>query len=132
MVAATRRVMLRGAVCWLAHRVPTGGCSLMDVSQSAPQKLSVHALPWMFLSNVSQRSHAVLAPAGQAGSVFRGTYALDEPDFDWGAGYVRPAIPPQELVIYEMGVRSFTASASAGLPAGAAGTFAGMQAKACT
>lgn len=66
----------------------------------------------------------------QVGSVFRGTFALDEPVFDWGASYARPAIPPQDLVIYEMGVRSFTADASAGVPAEDAGTFRGLQAKA--
>ena len=68
--------------------------------------------------------------ATQVGSVFRGTFALDEPEFDWGAGYARPAIPPQDLVIYEMGVRSFTADASAGVPPEDAGTFRGLQAKA--
>ena len=65
----------------------------------------------------------------QVGSVFRGTFALDEPEFDWGAGYARPGIPPQDLVIYEMGVRSFTADASAGVPPEDAGTFRGLQAK---
>ncbi len=70
------------------------------------------------------------APGGQVGSVFRGTFVLDEPEFDWGAGYRRPAIPAQDLIIYEMGVRSFTADASAGLPAADAGTFRGLQAKA--
>ena len=62
--------------------------------------------------------------------MFRGTFALDEPEFDWGAGYARPAIPPQDLVIYEMGVRSFTADAPAGVPPEDAGTFRGLQAKA--
>ena len=53
----------------------------------------------------------------QVGSVFpTSTFALDEPEFDWGPDYARPGIPPQDLVIYEMGVRSFTADASAGLP----------------
>ena len=66
----------------------------------------------------------------QVGSVFRGTFALDEPEFDWGAGYAGPAIPPQDLVIYEMGVRSFTADTSAGVPPEDAGTFRGLQAKA--
>lgn len=73
---------------------------------------------------------ALLRLAAQVGSVFRGTFALDEPEFDWGAGYARPAIPPQDLVIYEMGVRSFTADASAGVPPEDAGTFRGLQAKA--
>ena len=62
--------------------------------------------------------------------MFCGTFALDDLEFDWGAGYARPAIPPQDLVIYEMGVRSFTADASAGVPAADAGTFRGLQAKA--
>ena len=75
-------------------------------------------------------AHAVTGAGSQVGSVFRGTFELDEPEFDWGAGYKRPAIPPQDLVIYEMGVRSFTADASAGLPAADGGTFRGLQAKA--
>ncbi|KAK9845743.1 hypothetical protein WJX81_001229 [Elliptochloris bilobata] len=65
----------------------------------------------------------------KVGSIFRGTFALDEPKFDWGAGYARPAIPLQDLIIYEMGVRSFTADASAGVPPADAGTFRGLQAK---
>lgn len=60
------------------------------------------------------------------GSVFRGTYDFAAPPFDWGAGYRRPAIAPQDLVILELPVRCFTADASSGLAPARRGTFLGL------
>ena len=34
---------------------------------------------------------ALVLCMAQGGSVSRGTFALDEPEFDWGAAYGRPA-----------------------------------------
>lgn len=65
----------------------------------------------------------------QEGSVFRGTYDFESPEFDWGVDYERPNIPPQDLIIYEMCVRSFTASASSGLSDGLRGSFLGLKEK---
>lgn len=65
----------------------------------------------------------------QEGSIFRGTFDFDEPEFDWGAGYSRPNLPPEDLIIYEMGVRSFTADPSSNLPSGNLGTFLGLKEK---
>ena len=65
----------------------------------------------------------------QDGSVFRGTYDFDSPAFDWGSDYQQPNHAPQDLVIYEMGVRSFTAHESSGLPAGQKGTYLGLKEK---
>ena len=50
--------------------------------------------------------------------------------FDWGPNYQRLNIPPEDLIIYEMGVRSFTAGESSGLPQEQRGTYAGLAAKA--
>jgi len=65
----------------------------------------------------------------QEGSLFRGTYDFESPEFDWGDDYERPNIPPQDMIVYEMGVRSFTADASSGLPEGRLGTFLGLKEK---
>ncbi|MEW5299319.1 MAG: hypothetical protein WDW36_002345 [Sanguina aurantia] len=60
------------------------------------------------------------------GSQFYGTYDFDLKPFDWGEGYKRPNLPFQDLIIYEMTVRCFTADASSGLPDGVRGTFKGV------
>ncbi|CAL5221257.1 g3414 [Coccomyxa viridis] len=63
------------------------------------------------------------------GSVFRGTFELDAAPFDWGKDYKRPNLAPEEVIVYEMGVRSFTADDSSKLGPGQQGTYAGLMAK---
>ena len=58
--------------------------------------------------------------------MFRGTYDFEEEDFDWGSDYQRPNIPPQDLIVYEMGVRSYTADGSSGVGPEHEGTFLGL------
>ena len=65
----------------------------------------------------------------QLGSVFRGTFDLDATPFDWGKDYKRPNLAPEEIVVYEMGVRSFTADESSNLGPVQQGTYAGLMAK---
>lgn len=65
----------------------------------------------------------------QIGSQFRGTFELDAAVFDWGKDYKRPNLPPEDIIVYEMGVRSFTADESSGVGAGKYGTYAGLMAK---
>ena len=65
----------------------------------------------------------------QLGSVFRGTFELDATPFDWGKDYKRPNLAPEEVVVYEMGVRSFTADESSKLAPGQLGTYTGLMAK---
>ncbi len=65
----------------------------------------------------------------QLGSVFRGTFELDAAPFDWGKDYKRPNLAPEEVIVYEMGVRSFTADDSSKLGPGQQGTYAGLMAK---
>ena len=65
----------------------------------------------------------------QRGSQFYGTFDFSEQAFDWGADYSRPAVPPGEYVIYEVPLRTFTASASSGLPEERRGTFLGFMDK---
>ena len=48
----------------------------------------------------------------QEGSVFRGTYDFETPEFDWGVDYARPHIPPQDLIIYEEDVSPFPSASS--------------------
>lgn len=67
----------------------------------------------------------------QTGSAFRGTFDFTEKPFDWGAGYERPNIAPQDLIVYEMGVRSFTADSSSEVGTDKEGTYAGMIEKVC-
>jgi len=62
-------------------------------------------------------------PAG-AGR-FSGTFDFDAPPFDW-QGVQPPRTPPADVVVYEMGVRSFTSDASSGLPAERRGTYLGV------
>lgn len=66
---------------------------------------------------------------GKRGSQFYGTYDLNPIEFDWGDDYKRPQIPEHELIIMELAVRSFTASASSGLHENCRGTFAGLASK---
>ena len=66
----------------------------------------------------------------QIGSQFRGTFELDAAPFDWGKDYARPYLAPEDVVVYEMGVRSFTADGSSGVGKGKEGTYAGLMAKA--
>ena len=68
--------------------------------------------------------------APQVGSQFRGTFELDAAPFDWGKDYARPKLAPEDVVVYEMGVRSFTADASSGVGKAKEGTYAGLMAKA--
>ena len=65
----------------------------------------------------------------QRGSVFRGTFELDAAPFSWGKDYKRPNLGPEEVIVYEMGVRSFTADESSRVGPGQEGTFAGLMAK---
>lgn len=58
-----------------------------------------------------------------------GTFDFQSTPFDWGAGYQRPRLPQKDLVIYEVPVRTFTASPSSGLPELMRGTYAGFMAK---
>ena len=61
--------------------------------------------------------------------MFRGTFELDAAPFDWGKDYKRPNLAPEEVIVYEMGVRSFTADESSKLGPGQQGTYAGLMAK---
>ncbi len=67
------------------------------------------------------------------GSMFYGTFDLTDgvhgTGFDWGAGYTRPNLRESELVIMELAVRSFTASATSGLAEDVRGTFRGVAEK---
>ena len=54
---------------------------------------------------------------------------MDAAPFNWGKDYQRPNLAPEDIVVYEMGVRSFTADASSKLASGQEGTFAGLLAK---
>ena len=66
----------------------------------------------------------------QQGSLFWGTYDFASAVFEWGSDYQRPNLPWQDLIVYEMGVRSFTAGASSGVGDGKQGTFQGLVDKA--
>ncbi|KAL9270090.1 Isoamylase 3, chloroplastic-like protein [Drosera capensis] len=59
-------------------------------------------------------------------SNFLGTYDFDTPPFDWGNSYVRPNIPEEDLVMYEMNVRAFTMDASSGLDPDVRGSYLGV------
>lgn len=62
----------------------------------------------------------------QQGSVFWGTFDFESPEFDWGSDYQRPNLPWQDLIVYEMPVRSFTADTSSKVDEGRQGTFLGL------
>ncbi|KAF3339348.1 isoamylase 3 [Carex littledalei] len=57
---------------------------------------------------------------------FLGTYDFDSFPFDWGPDYNLPNIPENELVIYEMNVRAFTADESSGLDPDICGSYLGV------
>ncbi|KAK9270864.1 hypothetical protein L1049_026450 [Liquidambar formosana] len=57
---------------------------------------------------------------------FLGTYDFDSLPFDWGDNYKLPNIPEQDLVIYEMNVRAFTADESSGLHPNIRGSYLGV------
>ena len=61
--------------------------------------------------------------------MFRGTFDFTSEPFDWGTDYHRPNLPWQDLIVYEMPIRSFTADPSSGVGEGLQGTFAGAAAK---
>ena len=65
----------------------------------------------------------------QQGSLFWGTFDFESPSFEWGSNYQRPNLAWQDLIVYEMPVRSFTADASSGVGAGKQGTFQGITEK---
>ena len=65
----------------------------------------------------------------QVGSVFRGTFDFDATPFDW-EGVKSPGHHYKDLVIYEVPVRTFTASPSSGLPEGERGSYLGLAKKA--
>ena len=67
----------------------------------------------------------------QEGSLFWGTFDFESPAFEWGADYQRPNLPPQDLIVYEMPIRSFTADPSSGVGDAKQGTFAGVAEKVC-
>ena len=67
----------------------------------------------------------------QKGSVFRGTFSFKAAPFDWGKEpETRPRYDTKDLVIYEMPLRSFTASPSSQLAEGLRGTYRGLKEKA--
>ena len=61
--------------------------------------------------------------------MFWGTFDFEAPAFEWGADYQRPNLPPQDLIVYEMPVRSFTADASSKVGDANQGTFKGVAEK---
>lgn len=67
----------------------------------------------------------------QQGSLFWGTYDFESPAFEWGSDYQRPNLPWQDLIVYEMPVRSFTADTSSAVGSGKQGTFQGITEKVC-
>lgn len=65
----------------------------------------------------------VFGDATEKMSRFLGTYDFSFSPFDWGDGYKRPEIPEEDLVIYEMNVRAFTADQSSGLEHSIRGSY---------
>ncbi|XP_040367492.1 isoamylase 3, chloroplastic-like [Rosa chinensis] len=57
---------------------------------------------------------------------FLGTDDFDSLPFDWGDNYKLPNIPENDLVIYEMNVRAFTADESSGLDPDVCGSYRGL------
>ncbi|KAJ3693124.1 hypothetical protein LUZ60_012219 [Juncus effusus] len=57
---------------------------------------------------------------------FLGTFDFEKSAFDWGDEYKLPNIPENELVIYEMNVRAFTADKSSGLDPNLSGSYLGV------
>jgi isoamylase len=63
---------------------------------------------------------------GKMGSRFLGTYDFTTQPFDWGPNYRRPSLPDEDLIIYELPVRTFTADPSSGVAPARRGTFLGL------
>ncbi|BFI30036.1 isoamylase [Marchantia polymorpha subsp. ruderalis] len=57
---------------------------------------------------------------------FLGAYDLTSEKFNWGDSYKLPAIPENDLVIYEMNVRAFTADESSGVDPRKRGSYLGL------
>ena len=66
------------------------------------------------------------APGGASGNQWLGTFDFSEEPFDWGAGYRRPGVAWEDLVIYECSVRLFTANPNSGIASGRRGSFLGL------
>ena len=81
------------------------------------------------LSNILTLKVSIWLSAVQQGSLFWGTFDFESPAFKWGTDYQRPNLAWQDLIVYEMPVRSFTADASSGVGAGKQGTFQGITEK---
>ncbi|KNA12198.1 hypothetical protein SOVF_128120 isoform A [Spinacia oleracea] len=58
-------------------------------------------------------------------SKFLGTYDFESPSFDW-ENDVHPNIPENDLVVYEMNVRAYTADESSGVDADIRGSYRGV------
>ena len=83
----------------------------------------------MFLYGVHGAAHRLDTP--QKGSAFRGTFSFEAAPFDWGKEpETRPRYDTKDLIIYEMPLRSFTASPSSQLAEGLRGTYRGLKEKA--
>ena len=65
----------------------------------------------------------------QRGSQFYGTFDFTAEPFRWGNTYRRPAVPASEYVVYEVPLRTFTASPTSGLADRRRGTFLGFRDK---
>lgn len=65
----------------------------------------------------------------QVGSVFRGTYDFASEPFDWGKDYQRPNLAYEDLIVYEVPVRTFTASPTSNVDPEKAGSFLGFAEK---
>ncbi|KAI3465176.1 hypothetical protein Pfo_021839 [Paulownia fortunei] len=68
----------------------------------------------------------VFGDASNKMSKFFGTYDFDCLPFDWGETYKLPNIHENDLVIYEMNVRAFTADESSGLDPNIRGSYLGV------
>ncbi|KAG8364546.1 hypothetical protein BUALT_Bualt18G0008400 [Buddleja alternifolia] len=68
----------------------------------------------------------VFGDASNKMSKFMGTYDFDFLPFDWGENYKLPNIPENDLVIYEMNVRAFTADETSGLDPKIRGSYLGV------
>ena len=106
------------------------------INSDRPKSAQAHAEGWQkqgVCARVNDRraQHIDRCLGMQTGSTFRGTFDFTEAPFDWGAGYQRPNIPMKDLIVYEMGIRSFTADPSSEVGKGREGTFAGMMEKVC-
>lgn len=60
------------------------------------------------------------------GSVFFGTFDFTRQEFDWGRNYSRPEVSGEELIVYEVPLRLFTAHPNSGVGGDRQGTFLGF------